>query len=271
MKMARGLRIMQRKRLNQDERWAWIGQTIQDMLDDAPVKVYSASNCPLIPYRLTNVSASRPSFGERAGILILDSGVNQKVGNQQIIKEARMLDDLVDWIVPKDYPNDMKATLDSLNEFKQLAGDEFKGKLLIPIQGQNPDEYIECYDEACKIFPDAEYFGFGGIAKANPNSAPLLTNQSARLEAVLHLLDNRQVPMLHLFGATNLQWLPAYLRDEVVSCDSHKFRNSVDAEQTRVGKHGGMWGYVAVLKVYLDFIMQLVNHEKPEGFGQFFR
>lgn len=262
---------MSRRRLNQNERWAWIGQTIQDMLDDAPIKVFSASNCPLIPYRLTNVSASRPSFGERAGVLILDSGVNQNVGNEQIIKEARALGDLVDWIVPKDYPNDRLRTIESLKEFKTLAGDEFNGKLLIPIQGTHADEYIQCFDEASEIFPEADYFGFGGIAKASPLTAPLLTNQQARLEAVLHLLDNREVKQLHLFGATNLGWLTAYLRDEVVSCDSHKFRNTVDAEQTRTGKHGGMWGYVAVLKVYLDFIMQLVNYEKPEGFGEFFR
>lgn len=263
---------MSRKRLSQDDRWAWIGSTIQDMLDDAPIKVFSASNCPLIPYRLTNVSASRPSFGERAGILILDSGVNQTVGNQQIIDVARSLgDELVDWVVPKDYPNDKKATIESLKEFKALAQGEFKGKLLIPIQGKTALEYVECYDEARLIFPDADYFGFGGIAKASPNRAPLLTKQQARLEAVMYLLSAREVPRLHLFGATNLQWLPAYLRDEVVSCDSHKFRNNVDAQQTRTGKHGGMWGYVAVLKEYLDFIMQLVNYEKPDGFGDFFR
>lgn len=263
---------MSRKRLSQDERWAWIGSTIQDMLDDAPIKVFSASNCPLIPYRLTNVSASRPSFGERAGILILDSGVNQDVGNQQIIDVAISLgDELLEWVVPKDYPNDLERTLESLREFQALAQGRFDGRLLIPIQGKNADEYVQCYDEALRIFPEAKYFGFGGIAKASPSRAPLLTKQSSRLDAVIHLLDNRDVESLHLFGATNLQWLPAYLRDEVVSCDSHKFRNNVDSQQTRTGVHGGMWGYVAVLKEYLDFIMQLVNYEKPDGFGEYFR
>jgi len=263
------------ERLTEKERWKWISNQIDSLLDDAPIKVFAASNCPIIPYRLVNAVNYRPNHGYRARELILDSGIGQESDNGHVLSAARKLGDLVDHVVPKDYPNDMQGTIASLKEFIDIMPANLETKLLIPLQGSTPEEYVECYESASDLAGSSDYFGFGGIAGGTLTRVPNLQPVSKRIAAVQHLLDNTDIAHLHLFGCTNIQWLDLYKDDRIVSCDSARF-----GQQSKfgglTGPHGGIVSYFAIANEWIRFLMELVNPQNPtnqatfeDQFGQF--
>ncbi len=252
------------ERYTEAERLEWIQEQMDALIQDSPVKVFAASNSPLIPFRLTNAKNYRPNHGYRARELILDSGVGMETDNGHVISAALKMGDCVDWVVPKDYPNRTMETIESLKEFKLHMPDSLQHKLLIPLQGSTPEEYVECYNQAREIFPDQEYFGFGGIAGAALTTVPNLQPLPRRMEAVRYLLDHTDVKQLHLFGCTNIQWLNLYQDERIVSCDSARFGQQAKTDAF-YGKHGGVMSYFAIAAEWVKFLTHLVNPDQTRS------
>lgn len=179
------------------------------------------------------------------------------------------LGDNADWIVPKDYPNDMKATLASLEEFKQIVPSHLRTRILIPIQGTTAEEYLECLKRSRVMFPDCTYFGIGGIAGANLTNVQALKPLQARIQLVKHILDNVGDDIqFHLFGCTSTQWGAIYGDERVVSCDSARFWNQAKSGYVS-GKHAGIVSFFAIALEYLTFLMEITNPQNPTNQASF--
>jgi len=137
------------------------------------------------------------------GTLILDSSFNKKEGevtNQMLIKKG--LEIGADYIVPKDYPNEIAKTISSVTNFleeytevcKSIAFDStYKigtspispPKLLIPLQRP--------YEDCFHFFKDYEYFGLGGLLGLPP------AEQLIHIKEGVKLLASHK-KKIHIFG-----------------------------------------------------------------------
>ena len=263
------------ERWSESKRVLWIQDEMDALIADAPVKVFSATNSPIIPYRLGNAVNYRPNHAYKSREYILDSGVGKDMDNRTLLGAGAKLGESCDWIVPKDYPNDTAMTVKSLRQFAKLyAASPIHAQPLIPLQGSNAAEYIECYLQARGIFPDATYFGIGGIAGAALTTIPELKALRARIELVKAILEEiDEEHTIHLFGCTSTQWLDIYQDPRVVSCDSARFGQAAGHDLPR-GKHGGIIGYFAVASAWLQFVMEIASPQASNDqhdFEQFFR
>lgn len=257
------------KRFTEQERSTWIQEQMDALIADAPVKVFAASNSPIIPFRLSNAKNYRPNHAYRSREFILDSGIGHGIGNDEVIEAALKLDSTVNWIVPKDYPNDRAKTIASLRDFKSKMPASFEGKLLIPIQGSDPADYVECLKEARAIFPDENYFGIGGIAGAELTTIPELKSLSSRIRLVEHILGSiKSDERVHLFGCTSTQWISVYGHSCVVSCDSARFGQQAKYGGL-TGKHGGVVSYYAIANQWIQFLMEITNPQNPTNQASF--
>lgn len=256
-------------RLTEVERLTWLQEQMDLLIADAPVKVYAASNSPLIPYRLANAKSYRPNQGYRSRELILDSGIGHDIGNHEVLKAALKLGDTVNWVVPKDYANDMLATLESLKEFKTLVPSQFEERILIPIQGSTPEEYLESLKRSREIFPEHTYFGIGGIAGANLTKVQGFKSLTARIQLVQYILDNVGNDItFHLFGCTSIQWKAIYGDERVVSCDSARFWNQAKSGYVS-GKHAGIVSFYGIAHEWLKFLMEITTQQNPTNQATF--
>lgn len=248
--------------------------------DACPVKVFLASftwNC-FVPFRLVNVRSIRDAPVEQSTELILDSGVrNEDVGNKEIIETALEYGDGVDWVIPKDYPNDRIRTVTSVIEFIEMAPESLLPKLIIPIQGVDGPDYLRCWrliQSACDL-PEDQYVGLGGIAGSNITRVKSMRSTQQKQAAVKHVLENSDVRM-HLFGQTNMGWAELYKHPQIVSCDSSKFGHNIHYETPR-GKNGSQIHAWLEAGEYWKFCMMVSDGYTPQGkkpaqheFGGFF-
>ncbi len=263
-----------------DEHWNRIQSQMMKIADASPVKVFLASftwNC-FVPYRLVNVKSIREAPIEQSTELILDSGVrNEEVGNDEIIETALKYADGVDWVIPKDYPNDRERTVASVIQFYEKAPDSIKSKLIIPIQGIDGPDYLKCWRSIQKALdlPEDQYVGLGGIAGSDITRVASMRSTQQKQAAVRHVLDNSDVRM-HLFGQTNFNWTEFYHHPQIVSCDSSKFGHGVHYECPR-GKNGSQIHAWLEAGEYWKFCMMISEGYTPQGkkpkqhdFGGFF-
>lgn len=265
---------------SKEEYWKRIQGKMEAITNDAPLKVFLASftwEC-FVPYRLVNVKSIRDAPVEQSLELILDSGVrNEDVGNKEIIQTAIEYSNGVEWVVPKDYPNDRKRTVASVIEFFELAPPEVAAKAIVPIQGVDGPDYLRCWkeiQEACSL-PDDQYVGLGGIAGSDITRVASMRTTQQKKEAVKHVLDNSEI-RIHLFGQTNFNWTEFYHHPQIVSCDSSKFGHGVHYETPR-GKNGSQIHAWLEAGEYYKFVMMISEGYTPQGkkpkqhdFGGFF-
>jgi hypothetical protein len=263
-----------------DDYWLRIRQRMEQIAEASPLKVFLASftwEC-FVPYRLVNVRSIREAPVEQSLELILDSGIrNEDVGNQEIIDTAVEYGDGVDWVVPKDYPNDRAGTVKSVIEFFRLAPPDVAAKAIVPIQGVDGADYLRCWreiQEACDL-PEDQYVGLGGIAGSDITRVASMRTTQQKKEAVLHVLDNSDVRM-HLFGQTNLGWTEVYKHPQIASCDSSKFGHEIHYDIPR-GKGGSQLHAWMEAGAYYKFVMMISEGYTPQGkkpkqhdFGGFF-
>jgi len=261
------------------EYWRFIAAKMDEILERCPLKVFAASHTALgfIPNRLVAVNSMGKAQIRQSSELIMDSGVrDETVDNTHLIEQAEKWKEGVDWIVMKDFPNDRQRTIDSLEEWVKIAPTNILERTIVPLQGRDGADYLRCYNEAIDIFPECEYWGFGGIAGQGITKASNLQTIAHKKQAVEHLLDNSDVENLHLFGQTNLQWTEIYQRPEVVSCDSARFGHAVHYEVPR-GKGGSQLHAWSEAFEYYKFCMMISEEYLPQGrhpkkhdFGGFF-
>ena len=263
-----GQQDYEHRHLSADEGYLWMAHRMSRIIERAPLKVYVADlNYDFwCPWRLTNVKHAIVGQIDACGELILDSGIGDpNIKNPELIACAEKMGKGVTWIVPKDYANDPDATIASVKEFFEIAPDWIKERALIPLQGTCPEDYVRCYEEL-KHLSSTGYFGFGGIAGKTLTKAPSMQPIQAKRNAVLHLLEKTDVPMLHLFGQTNLNWVDIYHHERVISCDSNRF--GADAlfrfDVPRGPAAGGMYGWL-VLAEFHAFLMRISDGYRPQG------
>lgn len=263
-----------------DEYWIRIRERMEAISENAPLKVFLASftwEC-FVPYRLVNVRSIREAPVEQSLELILDSGIrNEDVGNQEIIDTAIEYGEGVDWIIPKDYPNDRERTVTSVIDFYDKCPDALKSKIIVPIQGVNGEDYLRCWreiQEALNLEED-HYVGLGGIAGSDITRVKSMSTTQQKKAAVMHVLENSEVRM-HLFGQTNFNWTEIYHHPQIVSCDSSKFGHEIHYDIPR-GKGGSQLHAWMEAGAYYRFVMMISEGYTPQGkkpkqhdFGGFF-
>ena len=263
-----------------EEYWIRIRSKMEAVTEAAPLKVFLASftwEC-FVPYRLVNVRSIRDAPVQQSLELILDSGVrNEDVGNKEIIETAIEYGDGVDWVIPKDYPNDRQRTVASVIDFFKIAPPNVLAKVIVPIQGINGKDYLQCWREiqqACDL-PEDQYIGLGGIAGSDITRVKSMKSTQQKKAAVMHVLNNSEVRM-HLFGQTNLNWTEEYHHPQIVSCDSSKFGHEIHYETPR-GKNGSQIHAWMEAGSYYRFCMMISEGYTPQGkkpkqhdFGGFF-
>jgi hypothetical protein len=266
-----------------DEYWQSIKSKMEGITERSPVKVFLASftwEC-FVPFRLVNVRSIRDAPVQQSLELILDSGIrNEDVGNREIIETFLEYEDGVDWVIPKDYPNDRQRTVESVLAFFKLAdtlAPQIKNKVIIPIQGVNGEDYLGCWRDIQSALglPEDQYVGLGGIAGSDITRVKSMSSVQQKREAVMHVLDNSEVRM-HLFGQTNFNWTDIYHHEQIVSCDSSKFGHGVHYECPR-GKGGSQIHAWLEAGEYYKFVMMISDGYTPQGkkpkqhdFGGFF-
>lgn len=256
--------------------YAMLGKAVNEMIHNAPLKVYVADfNSQFwCPFRLVAVNTITPAIVKACGTLILDSGIRDPdIGNQQVIDTAVKYGDGVDFVVPKDYPNDRERTVESIKEFFELAPPEVAAKAIIPVQGADRDDYVRCYEETKHL---GDYFGFGGIAGSGITKAKGMQSTAAKIDAVKFFLDSTDCKQLHLFGQTNLNWKDAYRDERIISCDSNTFGQKTLRDLPRGKGSGSLYGWL-VMGHYLEFVFKIGDGYTPLGrnpkqkqFGDFF-
>ena len=261
------------------EFWGYIKEMMERIERECPVRVYVASHTAVgfCPNRLVSVKSMGNAQVRQSQSLIMDSGIRDPdVDNQFIIEEVERWGRGVDFVVPKDFPNDRAATIKSLKEFMAIAPSNVEDRMLIPLQGRDGPEYLRCYEEAIEVAPRCTYFGFGGIAGQGITKASNMTTIAQKRKAVEHLLENTDIERLHLFGQTNLQWRDLYHHPSIVSCDSAKFGHAVHYDIPR-GTGGSQLHAWAEAFEYYKFCMTISEGYLPQGrhpkqydFGGFF-
>lgn len=137
--------------------------------------------------------------------IILDSGIfNESIDNKLILQIATKLNPT--YVVPKDYLENNKKTIESIKEFLEIKDSYLKNdniKLLIPLQ--KPYEI----DNAFRRF---NYFAIGGVVK--------LSNQLKKI-TVKNVVSNHKDKQFHLFGV-KLTTMPEIFKEypNIVSADS---------------------------------------------------
>ena len=264
------------KHLSPSKGYLMAAKGAHELILAAPLKVFIADfNSQFwCPWRLVAVNTITPAIVKSCGTLILDSGIRDPdIGNEQVIETAIKYGDGVDYVVPKDYPNDREKTVKSIHEFFELAPPEIAAKALIPVQGADRDDYVRCYEETKHL---GEFFGFGGIAGAGITKAKGMQSTAAKIDAVKYFLEQTDCQKLHLFGQTNLNWKDAYQEDRIYSCDSNTFGQKVLRDLPRGKGSGTLYGHL-LMSHYLEFMFKIGEGYTPLGrnpkqkqFGEFF-
>lgn len=263
-----------------DEHWQRIQDRMTEIIEACPIKVFLASFTweAFVPFRLVNVNTIRKAPIEHSTELILDSGVrDDTVTNQQVIDCALKYEEGVDWVLPKDYPNDRERTVESVLDFFKRAPDSVKAKVIVPLQGVDGPDYLRCWREIQQGagLSDDTYVAFGGIAGSDITRVASMRTTQQKKVAVQHLLDNSEV-RIHLLGQTNFGWTEMYQHERIVSCDSAKFGHSVHYTVPR-GEGGQQLHAWHEMSDWFEFCMKISPGHLPQGkkpkqheFGEFF-
>jgi len=116
----------------------------------------------MYPYRLVSADKITDRIRDVTQELITDSGIgDETVTNEYVISKAIEYD--AQYIVPKDYLNDISRTHESIKEFLELyQASDCTSTIIIPIQPPHEKHYK--YDE--QFYQQFSHYAVGGVKEA---------------------------------------------------------------------------------------------------------
>lgn len=214
--------------------------------DEAYVDVYLAHHMANkeYPYRIQQVKEASPTTAEKATKHILDSSIGKDYSNADVVEKAEHLG--VKIVVPCDVIGDHEATVEQvLDMCERIAGTDMR--LVVPIQGDSPDEYVDNTAEMRSILADHGYeslvdrYAIGGVKDASGDQ------QRAIARAVATEHDDLR---WHLFGAgMSTEWV-RFIRENPALLTSIDMATPV---------------YASKSNELILYDMDRIDFEKPRG------
>jgi len=201
------------------------------------------------------------------GLMIVDSGIGDKtITNEMILKRA--IEVRADFVVPKDYLNDVNKTVESLHKFEGTAFMYGTPDTIWPLQWP----YEECLQKLC-LKNKHIHFALGGLVGLDVDA------QLERIKAGVRLFKSHGGRDVHLFGIYPRDKILRYIREnnEVIASldtnvpeimatngkiiDIHQLESPVSVKlggQT-TGKHTTRMRYI-LARYNLEMLQLIVNH-----------
>lgn len=146
------------------------------------------------------------------GWLIVDSDItNPAITNLDVID--KFIEIRADFLVPKDFKNDVKKTYDSVTDFFNITKlKKYEGvshHVIMPLQWP----YDVCYDLIEPLKPDATYYALGGLVGLDQDE------QLERIKVGVDLL-HRKEKKCHVFGIYPKADILAFFKENIRKIES---------------------------------------------------
>jgi hypothetical protein len=204
------------------------GHYKETIIDDVPVKVFTATNTAMLeyPYVLGRPEESSPTLAAQSREYILDSGIgNEDLTNEDILSRAHDLP--ADSVVPKDAIDDPYTTSDAVIEMVEMVDDT---DVIIPLQSDGETTRVNHYYTLRDALQSLGYditnytIAIGGV-----NDVPVTKQIREAVKLRTAVDDDINI---HMFGCgINREWVVAIrkwngLIDQLDTSSVYKYVNN---------------------------------------------